>query len=92
MEQILNSATFAFDKGKKDYTMAQKYSTQDIRYLLIDYLLNNSVRKEMCLPILLMLGESREKMLQLMVYMRDNEVTEHEIIQKAIQLDESDAS
>lgn len=72
--------------------MAQKYSTQDIRYLLIDYLLNNSVRKEMCLPILLMLGESREKMLQLMVYMRDNEVTEHEIIQKAIQLDEADTS
>lgn len=65
----------------------EQYTTADIRDLLIDYLLSFSVRKEMCLPILLMIGESREKMLQLMVYMRDNNPTEHEIIQKTLELD-----
>ena len=63
------------------------YTIEDIRDLLIEYLLKYQVRKDMILPILLMLGESRKEMLQLMVFMRDNNPTEHEIIQMAIQLD-----
>ncbi len=62
--------------------------TEDIRDLLIDYLLKYSVRKEMCLPVLLMIGESRRAMLDLMVFIKDNNPTEHEIIQKTMELEE----
>lgn len=45
-----------------------------------------SVREEMYLPILLMLGKNIGAMLELMVYIRDNNPTEHEIIQRAVMI------
>ena len=69
--------------------LKESYTTEDIRDLLIDYLLKYSVRKDMIVPVLLMLGEKRKEMLQLMVFIRDNNPTEHEIIQEAIRLDDS---
>ena len=51
---------------------------------MIEFLLAYSVREEMCLPILLMLGKHRGAMLELMVYIRDNNPTEHEIVQRAV--------
>lgn len=59
-------------------------STKKIRGLLIRCLSICSVRKEMCIPILLMVGENREYMLKLMFWMRDNNPTEHQIFQKIL--------
>lgn len=64
----------------------QRLNQEETQNLLIEYLLANSVRAEMCLPVLLMLGKHRRAMLELMVYIRDRKPTEHEIIQTAIQL------
>jgi len=61
-------------------------STKEIRLLLIEYLAAYSVRKDMCLPILLMIGESEKAMLHLMLYMRDKNPSEHEIIQMVFRL------
>lgn len=51
------------------------------------YLLMFAFSKEMCLPILLMIGKSRLSMLELMVFIKDNNPTEHEIVLKAIELE-----
>ena len=67
---------------------SKKHTTKEIRELLIQFLATYSVRKEMCLPILLMIGKSEQKMLDLMVYMRDHNPTEHQIIQRAMDLSE----
>ena len=67
--------------------LKEKYTAKDIRELLIGFLLRQEVRQEMCLPVLLMIGENEKKMLQLMVYIRDNNPNEHEIIQKTLELD-----
>lgn len=72
--------------SKNTQSKTGDYSTKEIRGLLIQFLATYSVRKDMCLPILLMVGQSQEKMLDLMVFMRDNDPTEHQIIQKAIVL------
>ena len=57
---------------------------KEIRSLLMRYLDIYSVREDMFLPILLMLGKHRGAMLELMVYIRDNNPTEHEIVQRAV--------
>lgn len=64
-------------------------SLQETRGLLIEFLAAHSVRREMCLPILLMVGQNEDSMLKMMVFMRDNNPTEHEIIQMAEDLSEN---
>lgn len=60
---------------------------KEVRTALIRFLAGFSVRKDMCLPILLMVGKSEKAMLLLMKYMLEKKPTEDEIIQKALDLE-----
>lgn len=68
---------------------SKNITEKEVRRILIQFLATYSVRKDMCLPILLMVGKSVDSMLELMVYMRDENPSEHQIIQKAIALSEN---
>ena len=65
-----------------------KQELKEIRGVLIQALAAYNVRKEMCLPILLMIGQNEQAMLLLMAYMRDNDPLEHQIIQRAMVLED----
>lgn len=76
-------------KSQNTQRLFKNNSQEEIQTILIRSLIRFSVREEMILPVMLMLGESREAMIQLLVFMRDNNPTEHEIIQMAEDLSEN---
>lgn len=59
----------------------------EVRDALIGEMADCGVRKEMCLPVLLMLGKYEKSMLVLAVYCRDVRPDEHHVIQAALYLD-----
>ena len=62
-------------------------SVNQLENLLIELLAASSVRKEMCLPILLLMEQSSVRISKLIMYIAENRPTEHLIIQRALQLD-----
>ena len=62
-------------------------SVNQLENLLIELLAASSVRKEMCLPILLLMEQSSMRISKLIMYIAENRPTEHLIIQRALQLD-----
>ena len=61
----------------------------EVRTALIRSLAAYSVRKDMCLPILLLVGKSEKAMLLLMKFMLEKKPTEDEIILKALELEKN---
>lgn len=63
-----------------------KYTTKDIRRLLIGYLVMYSIPKDMILKICLMIKEDKEYMVKLILWMKEQEsVTEDKIIIKILE-------
>lgn len=65
-------------------TSTKESERQRMRVLLVRLLKKYSVREDMYLPILLMLGNHIGAMLELMIHIMDNNPTEHEIVQRAV--------
>ena len=59
----------------------------EMQSLLIKLLAQHSVREEMCLPILLMVGKNEEKIMDLMEYIISENPTESQIVDMALALD-----
>jgi hypothetical protein len=66
---------------------ADNADLEEVRIALIRSLAGYSVRKEMCLPVLLLVGKSEKAMLLLMKFMQEKKPTEDEIILKALELE-----
>ncbi len=65
----------------------KNYSLKEMQRILIRSLNRFSVRQEMMLPILLLIGKSKEAIIAMMYFLRDENPTEDEIIDKALQLE-----
>lgn len=99
LEQFFESAknTTSLITSRAGVQMTRKYpelsnilnnkSVDQLENLLIELLAASSVRKEMCLPILLLMEQSSVRISKLIMYIAENRPTEHLIIQRALQLD-----
>lgn len=77
--------------AEKKFGNAQEHfsncSTEEMHSIMIRSLIRFSVREEMLLPIMLLIGKSKESMVRMMDYLKQEKPSEDDIIQMAISLD-----